>query len=140
MEVWNDTGSGYLGIGETFGIGPAPFDTHPIWNIANGTGGRTYSLTVKFRDLTGTYADSDPFVLSFTPLQYQLDILPLDSRHATLSWSTNAAGWELQSCASVGTTNWQTVTNVPATVGTNFSLDISLAGTNQFFRLSHEPQ
>ena len=39
MEVWNDNGSAYLGIGESYFIGVAPFDNHPIWNIVNGTPG-----------------------------------------------------------------------------------------------------
>jgi hypothetical protein len=39
MEVWNDTGLDFMGIGEAFFIGPPPFDTHPIWNLVNATGG-----------------------------------------------------------------------------------------------------
>jgi hypothetical protein len=137
MEVWNDTGSGYMGIGESFFIGQAPFDTHPVWNIVNGTPGNAYSLTLKLHDLNGIYSDSAPFVLSFTPIQvlYRINILQVDSLHATLSWTTNAVGWELQSAASVAAANWDTVTNVPGMAGTNFSLSIITAGTQQFFRL-----
>jgi hypothetical protein len=142
MEVWNDTGSGYMGISDTFFIGPAPFDTHPIWNIVIGTPGNAYSLTLKLRDLNGVYPDSAPFVLSFTPIQvlpgygsYQIKIIQVDSLHTTLSWTTNAVGWELQSAASVAAANWDTVTNVPGIAGTNFSLSITTADTQQFFRL-----
>jgi hypothetical protein len=140
MEVWNYNASGYLGINETFFIGPPPFDTHPIWNIVNGTPGHAYSLTLKLRDVNGVYPDSAPFVLSFTPLQilYQINIKQIDPLHATLSWTTNAAGWELQSAASVTAANWNTVTNVPDLAGTNFSLSIATAATQQFFRL-HKP-
>jgi hypothetical protein len=137
MEVWNDTGSGYMGISDTFFIGPAPFDTHPIWNIVNGTPGSAYSLTLKLRDLNGVYPDSAPFVLSFTPIQVldRINIKQVDSLHATLSWTTNAVGWELQSAASVTAANWDTVTNVPGLAGTNFSLSITTADTQRFFRL-----
>ena len=142
MEVWNDSGSGYLGIGESFFIGPAPFDTHPIWNIVTGTAGNSYSLTLKLRDLNGVYPDSEPFVLSFTPIQvspgpgpYQINITQVDSLHAALSWTTNAIGWDLQSAASVPAANWDTVTNVPDIAGTNFSLSTSTADTQRFFRL-----
>jgi hypothetical protein len=140
MEVWNYNASGYLGINETFFIGPPPFDTHPIWNIVNGTPGHAYSLTLKLRDVNGVYPDSAPFVLSFTPLQilYQINIKQVDPLRATLSWTTNAAGWELQSAPSVAAANWNTVTNVPDLAGTNFSLRIVTTETQQFFRL-HKP-
>lgn len=137
MEVWNDTGSGFMATNETFYVGPSPFDTHPIWNLVNGTPGTAYSLTLKLHDLNGVYADTAPFVLSFTAVQihYPLAIKQADPQHATLSWTTNAAGWELQSAASVTATNWATVTNVPSLVGTNFTLGITTAETQQFFRL-----
>ena len=137
MEVWNDHGSAFMQTNETFFIGTAPFDTHPIWNITSGTPGNEYSLTLKLRDLNGVYPDSAPFVLSFTAVQihYPLAIKQADPQHATLSWTTNAAGWELQSAASVAATNWATITNVPALVGTNFSLSITTAERQQFFRL-----
>lgn len=140
MEVWNDTGSGYMGINDVFFIGPAPFDTHPIWNLVNGTPGNAYSLTLKLRDLNGVYPESAPFVLSFTPIQvlYRINIELVDPLHATLSWATNAVGWELQSAASVVAANWDTVTNVPGIAGTNFTLSISTTDTQRFFRL-HKP-
>lgn len=137
IEVWNDTGSGFMGVGDAFFIGPAPFDSHPIWNLLDGTPGKTNSLTLKLRDLNGVYPDSAPFVLSFTPLQvhYPMSIRQVDLLNATLSWPTNAAGWELQSTDFISATNWVTVTNVPAVVGTNFSLSITTAESQQFFRL-----
>lgn len=135
MEVWNDTGSGYMGIGESFFIGQAPFDNHPIWNIVTGTAGNVYSLTLKLRDINGIYPDSTPFVLSFTPIYYRINITPVDSLHVTLSWTTNAVGLKLQSAVSVTAANWDTVTNVPSIAGTNFSLSIAIVDSLQFFRL-----
>jgi len=46
MEVWNDHGSAYMGVSESFFIGPPFFDTHPIWNIVSGTPGSSYALTL----------------------------------------------------------------------------------------------
>jgi hypothetical protein len=137
MEVWNDTGSGYMATNETYFIGVSPFDNHPIWNIVNGTPGNTYSLSLKLRDVNGIYSDSAPFVLSFTPVpvRYLINIKPADPLHATLSWSTNAIGWELQSAASVTATNWATIRDVPGIADTNFALSISTADPQQFFRL-----
>lgn len=141
MEVWNDTGSGYLGIGESFYIGPAPFDTHPVWNLVTGTAGNVYSLTLLLHDLNGVYPDSAPFTLSFTPQvlpgsgPYRINITPVDPLHATLWWTTNAVGWELQSADSVTTAAWATVTNAYEMAGTNYSLSITLVGSQKFFRL-----
>jgi len=47
MEVWNDTGSAYMGNGDSFFVGPAPFDTHPIWNLVAWTPGNSFSLTLR---------------------------------------------------------------------------------------------
>jgi len=68
VEVWNDHGSGYMTNGESFYVGQAPFDTHPIWNIVSGLAGQSYSLTLVIRDLNGIYTDSTPFTVSFTPV------------------------------------------------------------------------
>jgi hypothetical protein len=145
MEVWNDTGSAYMGIGESYHIGPPIFDTHPVWNIVTGTPGNVYSLTLKLHDLNGVYPDSTPFDLSFTPAPivpgpgpYEINIAPADPLHVTLWWTTNAAGWELQSASAVTTTNWDTVTNVLGTNGTNFVLDVAITDSQKFFRL-HRP-
>ena len=144
MEVWNDTGSGYLGIGQSFLVGSAPFDTHPIWNIVTGTAGNVYSLTLKLHDVNGVYPDSAPFVLSFTPQvlpgsgSYQINLTLVDPLHATLWWTTNAVGWELQSAGSVAAAGWDAVTNVPDIASTNFSLGITLDDSQKFFRL-HKP-
>jgi len=54
--------------GESFYVGVAPFNTHPVWNLLGGRPGDWFSLTLRFRDLNGVYSDSGPFVLSFTPL------------------------------------------------------------------------
>jgi hypothetical protein len=137
MEVWNDTGSGYMGTNDTFFIGPTPFDTHPIWNIVNGTPGNAYSLILKLHDVNGIYPDSLPFTLSFTPVQilHRINLEQVDPLHAVLSCTTNEAGWDLESAASVTATNWVILTNVPVIAGTNFSLNITTVETQQFFRL-----
>src|SRR5258706_16219723 len=53
MEVWNDHGSAFMGIGDIFYIGPAPFDTHRLCNIVSATPGKSTSLSLKVRDLNG---------------------------------------------------------------------------------------
>jgi len=137
VEVWNDTGSGFMATNTTFFIGSAPFDAHPIWNIVSGTPGNSYSLTLKLRDLNGVYQDSEPFVLSFTPIEVRplIGIASVDSLRVRLSWPTNAIGWELQSTFSATAANWTTVTNPPSVVTTNFALTITNSAPQQFFRL-----
>jgi len=79
----------------------------------------------------------DNFVLQvpigFGP--YTLDIKPAGPSQATLYWLTNALGWNLESTALLTPPGWSTVTNVPVTVGTNFSVTISNGLPQQFFRL-----
>ena len=130
----------FMNIGESFYIGAAPFDTHPIWNLAHGTPGSAYSLTLKIRDVNGVYPDSAPFTLSFTPAPiYQIQIKPENFHHATLLWPTNAADdWMLESAGSITATNWITVTNTPSISGTNFSLSIETISAQQFFRLNKQ--
>jgi len=135
MEVWNDTGSGYMAIGEMFYIGPPPFDTHPIWNLVAGIPGNSYSLTLKLRDLNGVYPDSAPFTLSFTALTYKITARQDAPSHLSLLWSTNAAGWNLETARALGATNWTVITNAPVITGSNFSLSMAIADSQQFFRL-----
>jgi hypothetical protein len=68
VEVWNDTGSGFLPVGGSYFIGVAPFDNHPVWNIPDILETGTQSLTLKLHDTAGIYADSDPITLSFRAL------------------------------------------------------------------------
>lgn len=136
MEVWN--GTGYMGTNDALLVGPSPFDVHPIWNLVNGTPGTKYSLTLMLRDSNGVYPDSEPFGLSFTPVEvrHRINIMRTDSLHVTLSWATNAVGWKLQSAASVISAGWDVITDAPSLNGTNFTLSINTTNSRQFFRLA----
>jgi hypothetical protein len=135
VEVWNDTGSGFMNVGEAYRVGQAPFDVHPVWNIVNGTPGQSYSLTMKFQDVNGVHSESAPFVMSFTPVPYALNISPVETSRVALSWPTNAIGWELQFTQDLAATNWTTITNVLQIAGTNFSVSVPSGDTQKFFRL-----
>lgn len=137
MEVWNDTGSGYMGIGESYFIGPPPFDNHPVWNLPGGSPGTTYSLTLRFHDVNGVYPDSAPVILRFTQAiaAVALALRQSASNELTLSWSTNAAGWALESAAAMIPAAWNPVTNTVGIVGTNFYLSLTTIGAQQYFRL-----
>lgn len=78
----------------------------------------------------------DNFILQVLPGSgpYQIAIQQADASHVTLSWTTNAVGWILESASSLSAASWETVTNSPDITGTNFSLTIESADT-RFFRL-----
>lgn len=136
MEILNDTGSAFMTNGESFYVGIPPFDTHPLWNLTNGTPGTNYSVTLKFHDVNGIYPDSAPFELSFTPLIAPvLEIAKENPGQITLLWPTHADDWTLETAGTLTATNWTTVTNVPAISGDNFSVTIESAASQEFFRL-----
>jgi len=82
----------------------------------------------------------DNFVLQIPPGfgPYSLGIKPAGPSQATLFWPTNAAGWNLESTVLLTPPNWGPVTNAQIIAGTNFSVTVSQALTQQFFRL-HKP-
>lgn len=137
VEVWNDTGTGFMATNETFQIGAAPFDTHPLWNIVSGVPGGVYAMTLKLRDLNNVYAESESFVISFTPefVRPRLNLDLVAAQQIALSWPTNAAGWELQTAPVLDAVSWVTVTNVPTVVATNFAVTIPVSAGAHFFRL-----
>ena len=137
MEVWNDTGTAHMAVGENFFIGPPFFDTHPLWNIVSGTTGNVYSVTLKLQDVNGVYADSAPFEFSFMPLDFHpvLQLARSGPHSATLRWPVEANGWILESANSPTGSAWNVVTNNPSLNGTNFFLNLPATHTQQFFRL-----
>lgn len=52
-------------VGEAGLLGTPFFDVHPVYNIDHGGPGTTKSLQFVLRDLSGQFAESDPFTLSF---------------------------------------------------------------------------
>jgi hypothetical protein len=52
-----------------------------------------------------------------------------------ISWSTNNAGFVLQSVTNVASANWVTVTNEPTLVNDRFTVTIGLSEAAKYFRL-----
>ena len=142
MEVWNDTGSGYMGIGESFYVGPAPFDTHPIWNIVSGIPGNSYSLTLKLHDLNGVYSDSTPFVLTFTPIApAQLKIRDNGDNTVTVTFHGTAGAEYIVQAAShlTGPGDWRNVaTNTAATDGSWTYTESKSGQTQRYYRCANQ--
>jgi hypothetical protein len=130
MEVWNDTFTGFMAVGDNFFIGQAPFDTHPIWNIVNGTPGKSYSLTLKVRDLNGIYTESEPFTLSFTPTPPVLTISNASPGFVTISWTPDTRGFVLQSTSALLPAAWS---NAPS--GPTNPITLPTSETAQFYQV-----
>ena len=137
MEVWNDHGSGFMNVGESFYIGPAPFDTHPIWNITAPTNGIVYTLTLMIHDVNGVYQDSDPIVLEFTPIApAQLSVEDNQDSVIITFQGTPDADYVLQAATSLaGGGNWTSIwTNHSEFDGSGFSVQSKAGHPRRFFR------
>lgn len=84
---------------------------------------------------SGTAMSFSNFSLVGTLYQPSLGILPAGGSQVALLWPTNAAGWTLQSTTNLAPANWTMVTNTPVVIGTNFTVPVSQAIQQQFFRL-----
>lgn len=138
MEVWNDHGSGFMNLGESFYVGQAPFDTHPIWNLVDGYYTNSYSLTLKLKDLNEIYPDSDPFVLNFTAEKPpELHISTNDKSSVVLSWPLEFSAWTLEQSTvpNALSTNWISISKPYQTNLTQYSVVTPTTSGNMFFRL-----
>ncbi len=138
MEVWNDSGSGFMAVGDSFYVGVAPFDTHPVWNLPAGAPGGSYALTLKLRDLNGIYPESDPFVVSFTPEPSPVVSITFRASGAVLiSWTLPADGWVLQQAPTLtgGAAVWTAIPPPYDLTATEASTTLSATGPASFFRL-----
>jgi hypothetical protein len=131
MEILNDHGSGYMNVGETFFVGQAPFDTHPLWNIVSGSVGNSYSLAIKVIDLNSVYAESEPVDLAFTPQPPVLSITQALPGFIKISWDESAPGLVLQSATSLFPPDW---TNAES--GSTNPITLPVVGDVKYFRLA----
>jgi hypothetical protein len=65
----------------------------------------------------------------------ELRILPNGPAQYRVSWSTNYSSCDLQSAPAPTATNWDATTNVPAIVGSEYSVGFETTDTPRFFRL-----
>ncbi len=138
MEIWNDHGSAFMTNGESFYVGTAPFDTHPIWNIVSGTAGNAYSLTFIVRDLNGIYSDTAPFQLSFTPVAPAiLRIQDNHNRTVTITFQgTRGLDYVVQVASTIGPgAHWTTIsTNNAGDTGTWSITESTFGRAARFYR------
>ena len=65
----------------------------------------------------------------------QLSISPAGAGSVLISWPAPSTGYSLQQNASLATTNWVAVTNVPVVVGNQNQVTLSSGTGMEFFRL-----
>jgi GH25 family lysozyme M1 (1,4-beta-N-acetylmuramidase) len=66
-----------------------------------------------------------------------LNVSPRGSKEISFTWSTFAAGFVLQQSATLDTTNWTSVTNVPSIVSNQTQVVLGTSANHRFFRLFH---
>ncbi len=67
IQVWNDTGSAPMIVGERYTIGGQLFHNHPIWHSPDGTPNVEYTLQIRLVDLSGQLSDSPVYSIGFIP-------------------------------------------------------------------------
>jgi hypothetical protein len=76
--------------------------------------------------------DNVSMVLTYPPLSLGLS----KPNSLVFTWPFANSPYRLQSAASLTNTNWLTLTNVPANVGTNNQVVLPMSASVQFFRLT----
>jgi len=86
------------------------------------------------------YADSTippELTVRGTDLNHPTLKLAANSNSVVIKWSTNSAGFVLESVNALNSTNWQTTTQTPITDSTNFVFMTNVTDV-QFYRLSKQ--
>ncbi len=76
----------------------------------------------------------DNVTMTLAAPQLNLSLSP--SNALVFTWISPAAGYHLQANGTLGTTNWVTLTNEPATVGSSNQIVLPAPTTNAFYRLT----
>jgi len=76
--------------------------------------------------------DNVSMILTYPPLNLSLSAPNL----LTFRWPLTNSPYRLQASASLASTNWVTLTNVPANVGTNSQIALPANSSQQFYRLT----
>ena len=74
--------------------------------------------------------------VSMTPAAPPLNLSLSSSNTLVFTWTDSTAGFLLQANASLGTTNWVTLTNAPVTAGSSNQIVLPTPASNQFYRLT----
>jgi len=98
-------------------------------------GNPQYGLILSGNTLYGTMAEYSSQIFSLSLPPPQLTITPF-AANVTLTWSTNAPGFTLQSTTNLSSPIWTTNLPAPVLVSGQNTVTNPISGTQQFFRLS----
>jgi hypothetical protein len=125
-----------------FSFGTFNAGTSSVYQTA---GTNTYAGTNTFLSL-GPLADPQllpPLSLTTVVLDQLLNpgsptiVMATTGTNLTVSWPVAFAGFTLQSCTNLASTNWATVSSpMPQIVGTNYQIALPAGNAAQFFRLA----
>ena len=87
-------------------------------------------------DATSSILLDNVSITPVVPPAPQLNVSLSPTRTPILTWTSPTNGYLLQANASIGTTNWVTLTNAPVTVGSSNRLVLPTPGSNMFYRLT----
>lgn len=68
IQIWNDSGSAPMNVGETYTLGQPLFHVHPIWHSPAGIPGNLYDIQIQLFDQTGVLSASPVYTFVFTPV------------------------------------------------------------------------
>jgi hypothetical protein len=66
----------------------------------------------------------------------QLTVKAAPTNMLAFTWTAPTNGYRLQANGSLGTTNWTTLTNAPATIGSSNQIILAAPASNKFYRLT----
>jgi len=111
---------------------------HPLYDIGPAPTNQ-FDATGVFLQESGSSTDGtfgyELFVQEITPSDAAILNIAVQSGSVAISWPGSLANYQLQSCGSLSNPNWTATTNTRAVVSRQYTIVLSPAGTQKFFRL-----
>jgi len=125
--------NGSLALTFTDAVAGVSFST----NLSVGDITRILGTNAAYVGFTGAYGGSTSVqtVSDFTFVSIPPAAISFSGTNAVVSWPGNLLGYLVQQNPSLTTTNWTTVTNLPAVLNGGNQVTVPKGGSNAFFRL-----
>jgi hypothetical protein len=139
-----------LAIGGTARADSGNFTVNTVFGTVQAIGGvahadsANFTVSTRFGTITAVggadFADSADFTVNTTGISRITNIstnlgIALNGSSLSISWPSAAGSFSLQYTTNLTPPNWQTLSNPPATVGSNFISTVAATNPIEFFRL-----
>ena len=138
----------YVVIGTSFGIDYSQDLSLTSWwpNATNALPWQKFTTNITatassemlsfhgFSSMSAILLDNVSVTLAVPPAP-QLNLILSPAKTLEFSWVSLTNGYRLQANASLGTTNWMTLTNAPVTIGSSNRMVLPASASNVFYRL-----